>query len=126
VASSGIRRLDFALIRLSKAETDVSCVPIDSHVPRKSSAVHIIQHPGNSTGSMKLFRGANAITSVLEEAGRFQYVTKASGGSSGAPCFTSGWKMIGLHHAEVTSGLFVRRQGILMSAIMTHIREHIG
>jgi endonuclease G, mitochondrial len=125
VSSSPTKKLDYALIRLSCSNLGLVGVPLDSRLPRKSSAVHIIQHPGHSSGSMKLVMSGNAVTSIMDEAGKFQYVTKTSSGSSGAPCFNAAWKMIGLHRAEDSSGFFVRREGILIGAIAAQIGEYL-
>ena len=118
VASSPANELDFVLLELDEEMRDFQDVtplsPSDGGV-RRGDALNILQHPGGET--MKLALSANGVAGVDPDRGLIQYVTGASGGSSGSPCFTDGWGVVALHRAERSRAFGSIREGVLLSAI---------
>jgi V8-like Glu-specific endopeptidase len=118
VASSPADELDFVLLELDdemRGFKDVTPLsPSDGGVQR-GDALNILQHPGGET--MKLALSANGVAGVDPDRGFIQYVTSASGGSSGSPCFTDSWGVVALHRAERSRAFGSIREGVLLSAI---------
>lgn len=127
VEQSPTDNLDFVLLRTAKpAETLVNVVPLvlGDDEPRKGDDLHILQHPEG--GVMKLALSRNSIVSIDTAKSRLQYATRASGGSSGSPCFNGKWRLVGLHHAEIARPFGSVREGIPISAIRDKIRGHLA
>ncbi len=95
--------------------------------PIEHMALNILQHPEG--GVMKLALSSNGVTKVNTLRKRLQYITQASDGSSGSPCFNSDWKLVALHHAEQSRTFdFVQgtiREGILFSCIYEEIKTFL-
>jgi V8-like Glu-specific endopeptidase len=127
VASSPTGELDFALIAVDAAQLrahQIAPAPLEtSTLPVKGAGLSILQHPWGE--SMKLAVTANGVSAVDSERGTLQYVSRTGGGSSGAPCFSDGWKMIALHHAERARPFGAIREGILLSEIHKRIEEYL-
>ena len=115
--------LDYVLLQVNNNLTEMSGIkpaPYELSQPTKGMGVHILQHPQGST--MKLAINDNGITGIYQSEGLIQYVTRALGGSSGAPCFNDDWKVVALHHAERAKPFGRIREGILFSAIYDRIK----
>jgi len=120
LATSPVRQLDYALLDLAAAATDIEGVVlahIGAHAhPGPGDPLSVLQHPGGDT--MKLALSDDGINKVNFERGLMQYVASTAGGSSGAPCFDEKWRVVALHHAEVARAFGSVREGVLMSAIV--------
>jgi V8-like Glu-specific endopeptidase len=118
--------LDYVLLQVDNNLTKMSGIqpaPYELSQPTKGMGVHILQHPQGST--MKLAINDNGITGIYQSDGLIQYVTRALGGSSGAPCFNDDWKVVALHHAERAKSFGRIREGILFSAIYDRIKKYV-
>jgi len=125
--------LDYAVIRLAKAVGNkYSVVPLSSArtIPAAVADagyqpfdVFIIQHPDG--GKKKIAVADNEL--VWADHLRCQYLTDTQGGSSGAPVFDSGWRLIALHHAGGYTKQpgdpqgHIQNEGILISAIVADL-----
>jgi V8-like Glu-specific endopeptidase len=98
---------------------EIKPAPFTTQMPHKGMALNILQHPEGK--KMQLALGSNGVVSVFSERGLVQYITRAEGGSSGAPCFTDDWQVIALHHAERSKAFGVVREGIIFEAIHKQI-----
>jgi hypothetical protein len=110
--------LDYVLLQVDNRITQINGIqpaPYELSQPTKGMGVHILQHPQGDT--MKLAINDNGITGIYQSDGLIQYVTRALGGSSGAPCFNEEWQVVALHHAERAKSFGRIREGILFSAI---------
>ena len=122
-ASSPVDQLDYALLQVDeqiKSEESVQPSPLSIQLPALRDALGILQHPMGK--ELKLARSNNGVAAINEELGRIQYYTMAEGGSSGSPCYNKNWEVVALHHAERSSGLGVRREGVLIKAIYQQIK----
>jgi len=118
--------LDYVLLQVDKNITKTNGIqpaPYELSQPTKGMGVHILQHPQGDT--MKLAINDNGITGIYQSAGLIQYVTRALGGSSGAPCFNDDWQVVALHHAERAQSFGRIREGILFSAIYDKIKNYL-
>ncbi len=122
-ASSPVNLLDYALLRVEdkiKNEESVQPSPFSMQLPVKRESLNILQHPNGK--EMKLARNSNGVIEVREDLGRLQYFTQAQCGSSGSPCYNKDWEVVGIHHAERSISIGVRREGILFKAIHEQIQ----
>jgi V8-like Glu-specific endopeptidase len=127
VASSPTSELDFVLLRTDgshKGRFDIQPTPFATDVPQLRSGLNILQHPDG--GKMKLALSSNAVTSIQNESGLIQYVTRAAFGSSGSPCFDEKWRFVALHHAEKARSISTIREGILLYSIYQKIQQHLS
>jgi hypothetical protein len=76
----------------------------------------ILQHPDGAP--MKLAIGT--VTEVRENQQRVVYSTNTGGGSSGAPCFTSDWGCVALHHYGQDTG----NLGVMFTAILERLENN--
>jgi V8-like Glu-specific endopeptidase len=126
VAQSPIPELDFALLKVElkiQAEPSIHPAPLDPDVPASNSPLNILHHPEG--GAMKLSLSGNGVTGVYQDRGIIQYVTAATGGSSGSPCFNDDWKVVALHHAQQARKFGSIREGILMGSIHKEIKQFL-
>jgi hypothetical protein len=126
VFASPVDKHDFVLLRASEEITmakDVRPATIVTGTPEMGSAMHILQHPKG--GAMKLAVSDDGVTWVHPESGKVQYVTRASGGSSGSPCFDANWNVVALHRAEIAKSFGSMREGILLSSIYPNIKAYL-
>jgi len=126
VAQSSVDQLDFALLRVNQAiltAHDLGPVVPSRALPSKGSGLHILQHPQG--GTMKLGLSSNGVTGVYEDRGLIQYVTRASNGSSGAPCFNDKWEVVAIHHAERSQAFGSIREGILFQFVYSQIHSYL-
>ena len=126
VEYSLINELDFVLLRTNSdiyQAPDVQVAPFRIRIPELRSNINILQHPAGK--AMKLAVDDSAVTYRNTETGIIQYVTRASSGSSGAPCFDEDWRLVALHHAERSRTFGTVREGILMSSIYHRISQHL-
>jgi len=126
VAQSSVDQLDFALLRVNQAiltAHDLGPAVPSRALPSKGSGLHILQHPQG--GTMKLGLSSNGVTGVYEDRGLIQYVTRASNGSSGAPCFNDKWEVVAIHHAERSQAFGSIREGILFQFVYSQIHSYL-
>ena len=118
--------LDYALLRVEEGITavqEIKPAPFTTQRPARGMGLNILQHPGGE--EMKLAISGNGVVDVFPERGLVQYVTRAWGGSSGAPCFTDAWEVVAIHHAEMSRGFGKVREGILFEAIHNEIAAYL-
>lgn len=126
LAFSEAGALDFALLKVEdgvKYENSIRPLPnrpLPGGIKAGDKSLNVVQHPGGET--MKVALSSNGVTSVEEQDGLIQYVSKTAGGSSGSPCFNNEWKLVALHHAEVPTLFGSRREGILYSRVFEKIK----
>jgi V8-like Glu-specific endopeptidase len=124
--SSPANQLDFALLQVEpaiKSRTDIGKAPLSIEVPCRGMPLNILQHPRG--GPLSFAFSKDGVRDVFEERGLMQYVTPASGGSSGSPCFNDDWKVVALHHAERSRSFGSIREGVLMNKIYREIGPYI-
>lgn len=127
VKASDDNRLDYVLLRIE--EDVVAALNVKpfhcnrSFQPVKDGPVYLIQHPAG--GQMQFASERNGVTGIYPDTLRVQYISKAQGGSSGAPCIDDEKRLIALHHAEVQKPWGSVRQGVLMSAIIDEIQPFL-
>ena len=127
-ASSRTKELDFVLLRLARPVSDLfTPTPFALAEMKPHDTLHILQHPvlQEANNPMKLTMRPNAVTGVYPDRGRVQYVTYATRGASGAPCFNREWNMVAIHRAEQAVGFGTRREGVLFSSIYKQIATHL-
>jgi V8-like Glu-specific endopeptidase len=128
VEYSPTKELDFILLRLNEPiSSDFTAVPYSTAVPSPRDTLNILQYPilEPTNNALKLTLKPNAITGVYPAVGRVQYITLATHGASGAPCFNKNWEVIAIHRAEQSVSFGTRREGILFSAIHSRIKSHL-
>lgn len=121
LAHSPVEELDYALIRLADRAGDDIVEPDrrrtwlapERHDFVSGEPLFILQHP--SADRLKLAVGS--VTDLQAKPRRVRYSTNTEPGSSGSPCFTMGWKLVGLHQAA--DGTVNR--GIPITAILEHL-----
>jgi endonuclease G, mitochondrial len=121
LASSPIRELDYALLRLSPGE-DFTIEPVSystSSTLMPKSPLNILQHPEGD--AMKVSLSNNGVVKTNEARGLVLYVNPTKRGSSGSPCFDHDWRLVALHHKEMATSFGSVREGILFSAIYPQI-----
>jgi hypothetical protein len=114
--------LDYVLLRVEsriRGAQDIQVAPITKELPERGSGLSILQHFQGE--AMKLAISSNGVTGVYEDLGLIQYVTAASKGSSGSPCFNDRWEAVAIHHAERGQSFGRIREGILLRAILREI-----
>jgi Trypsin-like peptidase domain len=85
--------LDYALLRLNKSP-GLEPIPIPmNREPIRSEALMILQHPLGGTIKFTLGRLDEVILG-----GKFTHNVNTLPGSSGAPCFSSDWSLLGMHY----------------------------
>src|SRR6266404_5212614 len=107
-----VPELDFVLLRVEDAIAnvpDIKPLKYKEVGPSADKSLNIIQHPDG--GPLKFAFSGNGVTGRYDD-GRIQYTSRASGGSSGSPCFNDNWELIALHHAERSTIRGVRREGL--------------
>jgi hypothetical protein len=119
IASSPIDDLDYAIVRLSQpagrrpafdqtqTESRGWLAPVD-HPFEQGESIFIIQHP--KATPLKVASGGL----VRAEQKRLYYLANTLNGSSGSPCFTNAWDLVGLHR----SGDALGNVGVPMAAIV--------
>jgi V8-like Glu-specific endopeptidase len=118
--------LDYALLRVEEGITavqEIKPAPFTTQRPARGMGLNILQHPGDE--EMKLTISGNGVVDVFPELGLVQYVTRATGGSSGAPCFNDQWQVVAIHHAEMSRVFGKVREGILFEAIHNEIAQYL-
>ena len=122
IARSPINELDYAIVRLaqpagqrpafdqSPAESRGWLAPV-VHPFEQGESIFIIQHP--KAAPLKVASGGL----VRAEQTRLYYLANTLNGSSGSPCFTSAWDLIGLHR----SGDAIGNVGVPLAAIVDDV-----
>jgi V8-like Glu-specific endopeptidase len=128
VDRSPINELDYVLLRVEDAimvgAGDIGPLKeFELNPPARYDNLHILQHPAGKT--MQLAPSSNGVTSVDTNSNLIQYITRALGGSSGAPCFDEQWRLVALHHAERSKGFGKIREGVLFGPIYQRIRQYL-
>lgn len=126
VVENPTQDLDFVLLRVSAEISQLRGIvplPYSLEVPIQRDAIHILQHPGGAT--MMLGIADNGVAKVMPQRGLVQYITQASAGSSGAPCFNDDWEIVALHHAQRARSFGCIREGILFRAIYEQIKHYV-
>lgn len=121
IAASPIHELDYALIRLCLEDNfAVQPVPLNPAAQLTArSPLHILQHPEGA--EMKVSLSNNGVVKTDEARGLVLYVNPTQRGSSGSPCFDQDWRLVALHHKQLTTSFGSVREGILFSAIYSQI-----
>lgn len=128
VEASPTRELDFVLLMVDgPVPSEFSPSQYTTSVPNSRDTLNILQYPilQPANNPLKLALKPNAVTGVYREIGRVQYVTHATHGASGAPCFNKNWEVIAIHRSEQSVKFGTRREGVLFSAIFERIRSHL-
>ena len=118
--------LDYVLLQVDDKTRVLETIPPVPYVlsfPDQHAGLYILQHPQGEP--MKLAIDDNGISGVYPDTGRVQYATRASPGSSGAPCFNENWKVVALHHAEKSRRFGRIREGILFGQINDRIATYL-
>jgi V8-like Glu-specific endopeptidase len=126
LATSPACELDFVLLRVDpgiKANQSIRAAPFDPAVLMAGTALNIVQHP--SGGAMSVAFSKDGIRGVFADRGLVQYVTLATGGSSGSPCFNDDWNVVAIHHAARARSFGSVREGILMSTLHPIIKPFL-
>ena len=103
--------LDYAIVRVagSPGKTAAGTKPDPKDPPRgwiaidgsgsaaPGSPLLIMQHP--DAAPLKLAIDMSGVIGVNTNETRLKYKVNTEGGSSGAPCFDAGWKLVALHHS---------------------------
>lgn len=121
VDSSPSSDLDYALMRVIdnpglQPVGDQDGAPVRSwltptaHQFEVGEPVFILQHPH----ALSLKFAAGSITEILVNSNTVRYSANTLRGSSGSPCFNSGWNVVALHHWGFTT----HNEGIVISAIL--------
>lgn len=127
VALSPTEMHDFILLRAGEGiyqSVDVAPVQVVVSRPARGTGLNILQHPEGKP--MMVALSSSGVTSLLEDRGLIQYVSRTAGGSSGSPCFDDDWNMVALHHAARSKLWGVAGEGILMSAIYPEVRSYLS
>jgi S1-C subfamily serine protease len=111
---------DWAIVKVAgmKAETPIVGIA-NAPVPAAGDAAFIVQHPDGQQKRVGFVR--NRITAVTGD--RVQYLTDTQPGSSGAPVFDAGGKLIALHHRGGTptqqtgKAPLTKNQGVLIGRV---------
>lgn len=120
--------LDYALITLEKSVGDGVTnsgqkrgwipIPVSPSTPVKDEIVVIVQHP---LGGAQVFDERPAIGPRLGGR-RFGYETRTEPGSSGSPCLTKDYVLVGLHHlGDANWGNAKFAQGVPIELIRRHL-----
>jgi hypothetical protein len=127
VMSDGVDGLDYAIVQLAepagmRTVDGKSGAPIRGYLAwhpyelTSGEPIFIIQHP--LAAPLRVTSGA-----FLDETpGRIYYQANTLAGSSGAPCFTSDWKLVALHRSGDERG----NEGVLLAAIAADIEQASG
>jgi len=118
--------LDYALMRLADpaGQDAVGSGPRGwlRPVPHRfehGEDLYIIQHPqfqeNKPTEPLKVVLAPNSVDSENADRTRVTYATNTEPGSSGSPCFTRDWELVGLHHSSLNP---TSNEGIPLDAIM--------
>ncbi|MGZ5434538.1 MAG: trypsin-like serine peptidase [Pyrinomonadaceae bacterium] len=121
-----VPELDFVLLRVEDAVAnapDIKPLKYKEVGPSADKSLNIIQHPDG--GPLKFAFSGNGVTGRYDD-GRIQYTSRASGGSSGSPCFNDNWELIALHHAERSTIRGVRREGLQFDHIFRKIKDKLA
>jgi hypothetical protein len=127
-------RLDYALLRLAEPvgeeETGLGAPDVArrgwvalsprARTPVAGDQTVILQHPGG--GALKL--AADSVVEYVEKQAAVKYLANTDEGSSGSPCFSSGWELVALHQGGAGDG--AANQGHAACAIAQHILGRLG
>jgi CheY-like chemotaxis protein len=112
--------LDFVILRLPKNQNQEGALKVN-HLPQRQGGLNILQHPMGETLKLAVGLTSDTVSYVDDGSGKFQYLTRTSKGSSGAPCFDDEGNFVGIHHAERLRPFGTIREGILYSTILRKI-----
>jgi hypothetical protein len=122
VANSPEGQLDFALLRLERPAGDDAVgggtrgvLTTSAYAFTPGEPVVILQHP--MADPLKLAFGP--VAEKPWAADRVAYRVNTEGGSSGSPCLTQGRLVAAIHHYSEAD----RNRGVLMSSILTHLKN---
>jgi S1-C subfamily serine protease len=117
---------DWAVIEIPGMQAAWPAVPLDeAPAPKVGDFAYILQHPGGQQKRLGFVR--NMITEV--EDGVIRYLTDTEPGSSGAPVFDAGGRIIALHHrggrpVEVVGKPPVaKNEGVRISRVLTRMKS---
>ena len=136
------RRLDYAVLRVSPADTKRGNPLADSGLPSlerptlrpgNGDPLNIIHHPGGDPQCVTLRR--NDFIRDVGSDGCFHYLTDTRPGSSGSPVFHDGWCVIGLQIAASELAeqpgkikgeeIKYNNEGVWMSDILANSPDHL-
>lgn len=81
----------------------------------------IVQHPRHQP--LKLAIDMESIIGLNTNGTRIQYKTNTEPGSSGSPCFTIDWELVGIHHSGGPDYLPKYNEGIPMNLILKRLEK---
>jgi hypothetical protein len=117
---------DFVLLQTDCAVASLiglTVAELCSEPPTQGTSINLVHH--SEGGPMRLQISNNGISTVSRNAGLVQYASRASGGSSGAPCFDDQFRVVALHHAARSTLWGVAGEGILAGPIIERIRDFL-
>jgi V8-like Glu-specific endopeptidase len=130
LAFSPVNELDYVLLQLEDTfiqalnaeEAMIKPTQFSNNINiSERDGINILQHPNGE--SMKLSITCDGITGVYPNSGLVQYINKASGGSSGSPCFNEKGELVAIHHAQKSKSFGTIREGILLSHIYKDLEQ---
>jgi V8-like Glu-specific endopeptidase len=122
--------IDCTVVAAGEQEGEVLCwgaLTLNGNDAVDSASVSIIQHPEG--GYKQIALAGNVVSS--KETTSIRYATSTMKGSSGAPVFDDGWRVIALHQGGGTWSVehqrYLNNRGIRISALLrhTHLGEHL-
>jgi len=90
---------DLALIRLAEARALPDGSPFEEHLPRNPFAITVLHHPASGTdrGQLLLLSNGTLDQQLGDPPVRSLHDANTLRGSSGAPIYNDGWKIVALH-----------------------------
>lgn len=116
-------QLDYALLRLATAAPERGFLRLAPPPPSApGDPLIIVQHPSGSP--MRFAIDTDAVIGMCHDGLRLRYRTNTEGGSSGSPCFSMDWDLLGLHHlGDPARGQSSFNQGVPIGLIRKSIEQ---
>jgi hypothetical protein len=87
-----------------------------NHLFQREAPLYILHHPEGKPLHLSFGK-----VTCMQDMDRFEYLCMTAAGSSGAPCLSEKWELVGMHEKSFRSeeqGI-PRKQGISLEAILT-------
>jgi hypothetical protein len=90
--------------------------PVKAYEFQENQPLYVLQHPRGGPLQVSYATGAQ----LNDQRSRFEYQTLTEPGSSGSPCLSDTWELVGMHESRQfkPNGQATLRQGIPMAAII--------